>query len=230
MNESVDISTPIRAIIADDHPLVLLALENLMSGFPNLAVVGRASHAAELFSEADRVECDIAVMDLYMPGSLVGDGFATVRRFRKLYPDVALVVLTMETDADALEHVLSLGVDAVMSKRDRVDLIHVAIVSALAHERYVGPAVRALIAEATVARRLNFVRELLSPRELEVLKQYASGIGVTEIATRLGRSVKTVSAQKCTAMRKLALRTDSDLFRFSVEYGALSDDLPKDQR
>ena len=230
MNESVDISTPIRAIIADDHPLVLLALENLMSGFPNLAVVGRASHAAELFSEADRVECDIAVMDLYMPGSLVGDGFATVRRFRKLYPDVALVVLTMETDADALEHVLSLGVDAVMSKRDRVDLIHVAIVSALAHERYVGPAVRALIAEATVARRLNFVRELLSPRELEVLKQYASGIGVTEIATRLGRSVKTVSAQKCTAMRKLALRTDSDLFRFSVEYGALSDDLPKDRR
>lgn len=230
MNESVDISTPIRAIIADDHPLVLLALENLMSGFPNLAVVGRASHTAELFSEADRVECDIAVMDLYMPGSLVGDGFATVRRFRKLYPDVALVVLTMETDADALEHVLSLGVDAVMSKRDRVDLIHVAIVSALAHERYVGPAVRALIAEATVARRLNFVRELLSPRELEVLKQYASGIGVTEIATRLGRSVKTVSAQKCTAMRKLALRTDSDLFRFSVEYGALSDDLPKDRR
>jgi two-component system capsular synthesis response regulator RcsB len=230
MNESVDTSTPIRAIIADDHPLVLLALENLMSGFPNLAVVGRASHAAELFSEADRVECDIAVMDLYMPGSLVGDGFATVRRFRKLYPDVALVVLTMETDADALEHVLSLGVDAVMSKRDRVDLIHVAIVSALAHERYVGPAVRALIAEATVARRLNFVRELLSPRELEVLKQYASGVGVTEIATRLGRSVKTVSAQKCTAMRKLALRTDSDLFRFSVEYGALSDDLPKDRR
>jgi len=230
MNENVDISTPIRAIIADDHPLVLLAVENLMSGFPNVAVVGRASDTAELFSEADRVECDLAVMDLYMPGGVAGDGFATVRRFRKLYPEVALVVLTMETDADALEHVLSLGVDAVMSKRDRVDLIHVAIVSALAHERYVGPAVRALIAEATVARRLNFVRELLSSRELEVLKQYASGIGVTEIATRLGRSVKTISAQKCTAMRKLALRTDSELFRFSVEYGVLSDDLPQNRR
>ena len=230
MNASVDISTPIRAIIADDHPLVLLAVENLMSGFPNVAVVGRASDTAELFSEADRLECDLAVMDLYMPGSVGGDGFGTIRRFRKLHPKVALVVLTMETDADALEHVLSLGVDAVMSKRDRVDLIHVAIVSALAHERYVGPAVRALIAEATVERRLNFVRELLSPRELEVLKQYASGIGVTEIATRLGRSVKTISAQKCTAMRKLALRTDSELFRFSVEYGVLSDDLPQNRR
>jgi two-component system capsular synthesis response regulator RcsB len=90
--------------------------------------------------------------------------------------------------------------------------------------------VRALIAEATVERRLNFVRELLSPRELEVLKQYASGIGVTEIATRLGRSVKTISAQKCTAMRKLALRTDSELFKFSVEYGVLSDDFPKGRR
>jgi len=230
MNESTEISTPIRTIIADDHPLVLLAVENLMSGFPNMEIVGRASDANELFSEADRVECDLAVMDLYMPGSVGVDGFGVVKRFRKLYPHMALVVLTMETDVDALEHVLSLGVDAVMSKRDRVDLIHVAIVSALAHERYVGPAVRALIAEATVTRRLDFVRELLSPRELEVLKQYASGIGVTEIAARLGRSVKTISAQKCTAMRKLALRTDSELFRFSVEYGVVSEDVSRIRR
>lgn len=223
MNESVDTSRPIRAIIADDHPLVLLAVENLMSGFPKVEVVGRASDTAELFSEANRVDCDLAVIDLYMPGS-EDDAFATLTRFREHYPDVALVVLTMETNADTLEHVLSLGVDAVLSKRDRVDFIHVAIVSALAHERYVGPAVRSLIADATVTRQMDFVRELLSPRELEVLKQYASGAGVTEIATHLGRSVKTISAQKCTAMRKLALRTDSELFRFSAEYGVLSDD------
>jgi two-component system capsular synthesis response regulator RcsB len=146
MNESVDISRPIRAIIADDHPLLLLAVENLMSGFPNVEVVGRAFDTAGLFSEAERVDCDLAVMDLYMPGHGEGDAFATLTRFRKLYPDVALVILTMETNADTLEHVLSLGVDAVVSKRDRVDFIHVAIVSALAHERYVGPAVRSLIA------------------------------------------------------------------------------------
>ena len=230
MNESVDVSTPVRAIIADDHPLVLLAVENLMTGFPNMQIVGRASDTVELFAEADRVECDLAVVDLHMPGSIDADAFGTLRQFRKRHPKVALVVLTMETSPEALERLISLGVDAVMSKRDRIDLIHVAIVNALAHERYVGPAVRAVLAEATVARRLEFVRALLSPRELEVLKQYASGIGVTEIANLLGRSVKTNSAQKCKAMRKLALHSDTDLFKFAVDHGLLADDEPKHRR
>lgn len=151
MNESAGVRTPIRAIIADDHPVVLLAIENLLSGFLNMQVVGRASDAGELFAEAGRVECDLAVIDLYMPGE--GDGFATLRKFRKRHPDLALVVLTMETDPDVLKKVLSLGADAVISKSDRVDLIHVAAVSALVHERYVGPAVRTSIAEAAGAQR-----------------------------------------------------------------------------
>jgi two-component system capsular synthesis response regulator RcsB len=123
----------------------------------------------------------------------------------------------METSPEVLERLISLGVDAVMSKRDRIDLIHVAIVNALAHERYVGPAVRAALADATVARRLEFVRELLSPREMEVLRQYASG-------------VKTISAQKCKAMRKLALHSDTELFKFAADHGLLPNDMPKHRR
>src|SRR5580698_4683861 len=98
MNECVDISTPIRAIIADDHPLVLLAVENLMTGFPNMQIVGRASDSTELFAEADRVDHDLAVIDLHMPGRVEADAFGTLRQFRKRHPKVALVVLTMETE------------------------------------------------------------------------------------------------------------------------------------
>jgi two-component system capsular synthesis response regulator RcsB len=207
-----------------------LAVENLMTGFPNMQIVGRASDSAKLFAEADRVECDLAVIDLYMPGSIDADTFGTLRQFRERYPKVALVVLTMERSPEVLERLISLGVDALMSKRDRIDLIHVAIVNALAHERYIGPSVRAVLADATVARRLEFVRELLSPREMEVLRQYASGVGVTEIAYRLGRSVKTISAQKCKAMRKLALHSDAELFKFAADHGLLPDDMPKHRR
>lgn len=230
MNERADINAPIRAIIADDHPLVLLAIENLLSGLPNLEIVGRAAGSSELFAEAARVECDLAVIDLHMPGGMDGDGIETIKRFKRRHPKVALVVLTMETEAEALRQVLALGVDAVVSKRDRIELIHVAIVTALARECYVGPAVRSLIADATIARRFEFVRQLLSPRELEVLTHYASGVGVTEIASQLGRSVKTISAQKCTAMRKLSLNSDSELFRFAVEHGVLSGERQQSRR
>ena len=229
MSDTAEVSTPVRAIIADDHPLVLLALENLFGGYPNMQVVGRATDATGLFTEVDHNPCDLVLMDLYMPGGTDGSGLEVVRQFRSRFPDVALVVLTMETDAAELQKVISLGVDALVSKRDRIDLIHVAVITALAHECYVGPAVRALIADATATHRLNFVRGVLSRRELEVFTQYASGLGVTEIAARLGRSVKTISAQKCTAMRKLALRSDAELFRFAVEHGVIPEDRPQNR-
>ncbi|MFC0398233.1 response regulator transcription factor [Paraburkholderia rhizosphaerae] len=221
MNARNDITASVRTIIADDHPLVLLAIENLMSTYPNMEIVGRATDSSQLFAEAGRVSCDLVVMDLYMPGGLYGDGLEMVREFRQRFPQVVLVVLTMETEAEALQKVIALGVGAIVSKRDRIDLIHVAIITALAHECYLGPAIRTLLADATIARRLDYVRQMLSRRELEVLTHYASGLGVTEIAARLGRSVKTISAQKCTAMRKLSLHTDADLFRFAVEHGVI---------
>ncbi|MEX3930602.1 response regulator [Paraburkholderia phymatum] len=224
MNIRKDVTLPIRTIIADDHPLVLLAMENLMSGFPNIELVGKATDSSELFAEAQRVKCDLVVMDLYMAGGSHGDGVEMVRQFRERHPDVVVVVLTMEVAAEVLQKVIGLGVGAVISKRDRIDLIHVAIVTALARECYVGPAIRALLAEATLSRRIDYVRQVLSRRELEVLTHYASGRGVTEIALRLGRSVKTISAQKCTAMRKLSLQSDADLFRFAVEHGLVPGD------
>ncbi|HZZ13477.1 MAG TPA: response regulator transcription factor [Paraburkholderia sp.] len=224
MNDTADIRTPVRTIIADDHPLVLLAIENLMGSYPNMQIVGRAADAAELFREIERAPCDLVLMDLYMPGDSSGDGLEAIRQFKTRYPGVALIVLTMETEAAALQNVIALGVNGLVSKRDRIDLIHVAVVTALARECYLGPAVRALIADATVAQRIDFVRQMLSRRELEVFTQYASGLGVTEIATRLGRSVKTISAQKCTAMRKLALRSDAEVFRFAVEHGVIAEE------
>lgn len=230
MNDNVDISTPIRTIIADDHPLVLLAIENLMAGYPNMQIVGRAADATELFMEVDRIPCDLVLMDLYMPGGFYGDRLESVRQFKMRYPGVALVVLTMETEAHVLKKIIALGVDGLVSKRDRIDLIHVAVVTALAHECYLGPAVRSLIDDATVAQRRDFVRQMLSRRELEVFTQYASGLGVTEIAARVGRSVKTISAQKCTAMRKLDLHSDAELFRFAVEYGVVPDDRGQNRR
>jgi two-component system capsular synthesis response regulator RcsB len=223
MSDTAETGKPVRAIIADDHPLVLLAIENLIGGYPDMQVVGRATDATELFTEVERNPCDLVLMDLYMPGGFDGHGLDIVKQFKIRYPNVALVILTMETQAAALQKVISLGVDGLVSKRDRIDLIHVAVVMAMARECYVGPAVRALIADATQAQRLDFVRAMLSRRELEVFIQYASGFGVSEIAVRLGRSVKTISAQKCAAMRKLSLQSDAELFRFAVAHGVVSE-------
>jgi two-component system capsular synthesis response regulator RcsB len=220
----IDITVPIRTIVADDHPLVLLAIENLVASLPDMKIVGRAIDSTELFEALDRTECDVVVMDLYMPGGASGDGLDTIRLLKERHPEAALVLLTMTTDVDVLQEAMALGADAILSKRDRIELIHVAVVTALASECYLGPIIRTLFADARVAQRLDRVNRLLSRRELEVFTHYASGLGITEIARQTGRSVKTISAQKCTAMKKLSLQSDADLYRFAIEHGLVPDE------
>ncbi|WP_430227084.1 response regulator [Paraburkholderia tropica] len=221
MPETHELTRPARIIVADDHPLVLFALENLLASLSNLRVVARAQSVPQLFEEAQQHDFALAVLDLYMPGERGEEGHDAVQRFQRTYPDKAVVVLTMEDEAAALRSAINLNVEAVLSKRDRIDLIPVAIASAMAREHYIGPVVRELLKKAEREQRREEVLRLLSRREFEVLTHYASGLGVTEIAGLLGRSVKTISAQKCAAMKKLALTTDIDLYRFALECGVV---------
>jgi two-component system, NarL family, captular synthesis response regulator RcsB len=212
-------AAPVRVILADDHPIVLHALTCLLANYSNLQVAACALSVPELLEVAARRPFDLVLMDLYMgrPGDL--DGPEAIRTFREVFPQKAIVVLTMECEASVLRKAIDLKVSAVLSKRDRIDLIPVAIASAMAHEHYVGPVVRDLLEEAGLAERREAVRRILTRRELEVLTHYAAGHGVTEIARMLGRSVKTISAQKCAAMKKLTLTNDIELYRFAVECG-----------
>jgi DNA-binding NarL/FixJ family response regulator len=162
-------------------------------------------------------------MDLYMPSGPDAGGVKMVRQYKELYPDVLVVVLTMETTAAVIQEVIALGVGAVVSKRDRINLLYVAIVSTTEGDCYLGPTIRALLAEAALDSGLNHVRRVLSKREFEVLTHYATGLTLTEIASRVGRSVKTISAQKRTAMRKLSLQNEVELFSFAVKHFSTMD-------
>lgn len=207
-------SRRIRLAIADDHPLVILAIERLAGNFPNVEVVSRCANSTQLEESLARDACDVAILDFYMPGGLYGDGVELLQHVSSRYPAVRLVVLSRTDNATLIKHALDAGAHAFLSKEDRLDLIYLAIVSVMANEIYLGPAIRRCLAVANTESHARFIRQRLTTRELEVIESYARGANVTEIAKRLGRSVKTISAQKCAAMRKLDLSSDADLYRF----------------
>jgi two-component system capsular synthesis response regulator RcsB len=124
-------------------------------------------------------------------------------------------------DAALVKQALEAGAHAFLSKEDRLELIYVAIVSVIANETYLGPAIRRTLALADSESHARFIRQRLTSRELEVIERYARGANVTEIAKELDRSVKTISAQKCAAMRKLDFSTDADLYRFIADSGLI---------
>jgi DNA-binding NarL/FixJ family response regulator len=211
----------IRLLVADDHPIVLFALDNLIAAQANMRIVARAQTVAQLFEAAAQHAFDLVVMDLHMPGDGYAESHEAIRAFQLEHAGKPLVVLTMDDDAEMLRGALELDIGGLLSKRDRIDLIPVAIASALVQEQYVGPSVRDLLEKAAREERHAHVHRVLSRREYEVLTHYATGLGVTEIARLLERSVKTISAQKCAAMKKLALNSDIELYRFAVECGVV---------
>src|ERR1700712_1517683 len=211
----------IRLAVADDHPLVILAIKRLIENVQNIDIVCRAQDSTELIEALGTKEVDVVIVDFFMPGGTYGDGIELIEYIVKHHPGAAIVVLTMTNDADLIARALDAGAKAVVSKQDRLELIYVAIVTVLADEDYLGPSVRALLADASSANRVDLIRQKLTRRELDVIARYARGGNVTEIARELGRSVKTISAQKCAAMRKLELSTDAELYRFAFDSGLI---------
>lgn len=211
----------IRLAIADDHPLVILAVERLAGNFPNIEVVSRNADSTQLDESLAQDDCDVAVIDFFMPGGRHGEGVEMIRHLANQYPDVRLIVLSRNEDATLVKQALEAGAHAFLSKEDRLDLIYLAIVSVIANETYLGPAIRRTLALADAESHARFIRQRLTNRELEVIERYARGANVTEIAKDLDRSVKTISAQKCAAMRKLDLSSDADLYRFIADSGLI---------
>jgi two-component system, NarL family, captular synthesis response regulator RcsB len=210
-------SKRVRLAIADDHPLVILAVEKLAGNFPNVEVVSRNINSSQLDDSLANDECDVAIVDFHMPGGRFGDGVELLQHIANRYPEVRVIVLSRDDSATVVKHALDVGVHAFLSKEDRLDLIYLAIVSVLANETYLGPGIRRSLAAANAEGHARFIRQKLTSRELEVIERYARGANITEIAKELGRSVKTISAQKCAAMRKLDLSSDADLYRFVAD-------------
>jgi len=214
---------PIQLVIADDHPGVVAALRHLVSGVDDLQVVGEAGNADELLALLGRVRCDLAITDYAMPGSRCGDGIVLLEFLQRRHPDLRVMVLTMLETRALMSNILRAGIKVIVSKADDPSHILEGVRAALADRIYLSPQLDAKLIRRTpvpAPAEADPIR-LLGKRELEVLRMYVTGRTVSEIAVQLNRSVKTISSQKQTAMRKLQLGTEAALFDFAVRHGLL---------
>jgi len=197
-----------RLVIADDHPLVLAGIRELIEQDVRFGVVGQAADPAALLEAVHAHQPDIVLTDYSMPaGQDTCDGFRLIARLRRVFPHIPVVVLTMITSPTMVEEMYRLGAFAVVTKASDPRELLSALSAARSGRGY----------RCSVSRRTSLVgldappRRGLSPRELEVVRLSSNGERVSDIAYRLSRSRCTVSAQKRSAMRKLGARTDQEL-------------------
>jgi DNA-binding NarL/FixJ family response regulator len=178
----------IRIVIADDHRVVRVGLEQLAGTFTDVEVVGSAGGGEEAVDLCGAARPDVALIDLEMP---IVDGIAATRRIREVSPATSVVVFTTFSDRERILQALDAGATGYVLKDAEPDEILGAIRAAARGEAPLAPKVAVEVLASRAATRSHVD---LSPREREVLRLVAEGFANKQIARRLGISEKTVKS------------------------------------
>lgn len=206
----------LNVVIADDHPIVLVGVRELVERDQRFCVVGEATCSNDLVALLEQLPVDLVITDFNMPAdSPYGDGLKLVEYLKRHYPSVHILVLTMISNPLILTRLQELGVIGIIQKCQLHDEIQTALKAvALGNPlQTAGPAATSVIEAAALDER--FAR--LSAKEHEILRLFISGQSVNDIARGLNRSAKTISTQKISAMRKLEVSSDQDLLAYCIE-------------
>ena len=194
-----------------------------MLKFQGIRVVARAKQSTELVKILQTTPCDVLVTDLAMPGGQYGDGLPLIGYLPRNFPDLpSIVVLTMLENAALLKRLSELGVISVVNKSDDLSHIGLAVQHVSRHIEYMSPSMKASLDTLRMNAGGKSDEVILSKRELEVVRLFVSGMTIKEISEQLNRSIKTISTQKNTAMRKLGLERDSELFQYAQSNGLMN--------
>lgn len=207
----------VRVVIAEDHETVREGLRLLVNAQPDMTVVGEARDGQGAIETVRALNPDVVILDLSMPGR---GAIATARELRNNGAS-AVVALTRHDDEAFVPEVLNAGASAYVLKQSPSEELVRAIRVAASGGRYLDPALAAAEEPRDPRRRTTTPRA--TEREIEVLRMIALGHSNKEIAARLAISVKTVEVHKANAMRKLALRGRTDVVRYAVLNGWLSE-------
>jgi DNA-binding NarL/FixJ family response regulator len=209
---------PITLVIADDHPLILDAMENLFRLKKDLKVVARCLDGEVALKAVRRRQPDILVLDIQMP---VKDGLVVLREMRKEKLPTRVVILTATLDQEGLTEAVRLGVRGLVLKELAPKLLVQCIRKVHAGElwlerRSVSSALEKLLQRETAR---NEAAQLLSAREIEIIKQVATGLRNMEIGKKLFISEGTVKIHLHNIYQKLGVDSRTKLARYAQENG-----------
>jgi DNA-binding NarL/FixJ family response regulator len=212
----------IWVLLVDDHAVVRQGLRTLLEAEGQFQVVGETGDGLEAVSLAERLRPNILLVDLMLPGI---SGLEVVRRVARTSPHTRGVILSMHAGDAYVQEALRSGAYGYVLKDAGAEELFAALREVAAGRRYLTPMLseRLLAADGDKAHDGgDDPYERLSPREREVLHLAAEGHNNVDIGARLGISPRTVETHRTNLMRKLVLRTYTDLVKFAIRRGIVN--------
>jgi len=214
----------IKVLIADDHSLFRQGLRRILQDYDDLAVVGEAADGEKVLALAKRLQPDVVLMDVNMPGV---PGPEATRRIREAHPQTQVIMLTVSDKDEDLFASIKAGARGYLLKNAETNELIQAIRRVHAGEAMIASsmAVRLLEEFGALARQTPHAptpeptAEELTSREVDVLKLVAQGLGNKEIAAELNLSEHTVKTHLRNILDKLHLRSRAHAAAYAVQAG-----------
>jgi two-component system response regulator NreC len=209
-----------RIVLVEDHTVVREGLRMLLASHPDLEVVGEAGDGREAVECVENLRPALVLMDLSMPGK---DGMEATREIKRRFPETRILALTVHDSEEYVLVALKAGADGyILKKATHAELV-MAIRSVLAGEPYLSPGISDKVIKGYLAGKKTLRGtaswDILTPREMEILKLIAEGYKSKEIAEHLFISVNTVEKHRNNIMRKLDLHNAPGLTAFAIKKG-----------
>ena len=207
--------TSLRIVIVDDYAVVRRGVRALLESQPGWEVTGEAATGREAVDLAKRLQPDVVVMDVSLPEL---NGLDATRQILKDTPRTEVLVLTMHHSEELARNILQAGARGYVLKSDADQSLIAAVESLRQHK----PFLTSTVTEFVLDEYLHRTEEgsaspaAVTPREREIIQLLAEGKSNKETAAALTVSVKTVEAHRANIMRKLRLRSVSDLVRYAI--------------
>jgi DNA-binding NarL/FixJ family response regulator len=213
----------IQVLIAEDHAIVRQGIRLLLDDQPDVEVVGEAADGRQAIALAERLEPDIVLMDLAMPGI---NGLEATHTIKKRFPNVQVVALTVHDSDEYFFQMIDAGAAGYVLKGADSSLLLEAIRSAHQGEVFLHPPLTTKLVRDYLQRaRSGEARaqyDNLTEREREVLRLIAEGHTNQEIADLLCISLSTVQTHRTHVMEKLKLHRRSELIDYALRHGLLN--------
>lgn len=210
--------TPIRLLLADDHPLIREGIRSLLSANDRLQVAGEAEDGQGLIDSYRQLQPDVVLADIKMPRIT---GLEALRQLASEFPDIRFIVLTMHEEREYVINALRLGASGYVMKNAERDELVKAIITVYEGGRYFSPEVANILADA-VSRNAAPALPEVSPREKEVLDLVAHGFSTKQVADKLGISTRTVETHRINMLKKLKVSNTAELIRKAIELNIIT--------
>ena len=194
-------TSKLKILIADDHAILRVGLSTLLNTFDDFEVVGEAENGPATLRKVRKLKPDVVILDLMMPDM---DGVETTRRLIQDDPDVRILILTTFGTSDGISHALDAGARGAILKNAEIEELATAIRTVARGERYVSRELERIMEEDPPVRELT-------PRQLEILGSLVRGLTSVDIARELDISPDMVREHTSALFKRIgaANRTEA---------------------